>query len=128
MAHPCPRPWTEDDLSKLLAMHAAGAPFRDISIALDRSIGSIASRVREPNRPIRSKRAYPKLTRDPYAPVDPRKATFAHLRDILRAHGYNAKWQNLAIGNDCITRHWAVQHENYPAFGQSSMAACEEYA
>lgn len=114
------RPWTSEEISMLLSLKDSGATFREISIALDRSIGSIASRCNEPARMARPRRYAGKYA--DHQPHDYRKATGAHLRDILKAHGYNARWPSVSIGNDCLTRHVSARFSYVPPSGGASLA------
>lgn len=116
--------WSAEEISMLQSMREAGATFREISIALDRPIGSIAGRCYEPDRVGRTRDPFKQArkARDPYIPENFRKATFAHLRDILKAHGYNARWQSLPIGNDTLTRHVAARHSYVPPGGGAALS------
>lgn len=116
--------WNEGALAQVRAMRAEGLSFDVIGPR----VGKCASAVRKAiNRADGIGRRGREIYRDPYCNQDPRIATFAHLRDILKAHGYNAKWQSLNIGSDHLIRHMACQNL-FPAYGPSSAASCEEYA
>lgn len=54
-----------------------------------------------------------------------RRATRDHLKDILKEHGYGARWRSVAIRSDCLARHVPAQH-SYISHNQDEAALYQD--
>lgn len=105
MSHHC-NTWTQYEVDALFKLRAAGKSPLEIAERLNRTLGSISSRIRNPGRPVRAgspRGPHEREERD----VDFRKATHAHLKDILKAHGFDKAWEHVFRPGRYI-RHVAV--------------------
>lgn len=116
--------WNDGSLAQIRDLRDEGHSFDTIAGLLGKNASTVRKAInRADKKPPRGREIY----RDPYVGYDPRPATMAHLRDILKAHGYNARWQSLNIGSDHLIRHVANRNE-ISVHGESSMASCVAFA
>lgn len=131
--HITPSQVTPDQIQSIREMRSIGAFVKTIAVALSLRPGVVEAVCRQHHIPSpfhnggHGHRVEPGFKTDEYDPSGIRKATMAHLNDILREHGYWKTWENYDIPPETAKPMRAYYSSSLSVCG-SPATMCEEAA